>query len=139
MKDLLAHHSRLGVGDVFTMTRDVARCGEMFRAVARFLGKMDVSHNCMRMSLQIAHGIKAELVTLMEEFPNLSRNQARILFNAGFSSVDAITSTPPLKIHQATQIPLTRIMKILQKEKINKPVSLEHESLDRFFTSQPSS
>jgi replicative superfamily II helicase len=137
MQDLLAHHAKLGVGDVFTITRDVARCGEMFRTVARFLGEMDVAQTCLRMSQQIAHGIKAELVPLMENFPNMSRNQARIFYNAGLTSVSGVTMTLPLTIHRKTQIPLARIMKILQTEKIAKVVPLNSGPLDQFLSSSP--
>ncbi len=139
MQDLLAHHAKLGVGDVFNITRDVARSGELFRTVAHFLGKMDVAQTCLHMSQQISHGIKAELVPLMENFPNISRNQARIFFNAGFSSVEKIISVPPLTIHQKTNIPLSRIMKILQAEKITKTVPLSAGPLDQFLNPQPQS
>jgi replicative superfamily II helicase len=133
MQDLLANHTKLGVGDIFAMTHDVARCGEIFHTVARFLGKLDVAQTCLRMSQQIAHGIKAELVPLMEGFPNLSRNQARILYDARFTSIQDVNSVAPLTIHRQTQIPLARIMKILQLNKIPYSIPPGEGTLDQYF------
>jgi len=55
--------------------------------------------------------------------PNITRNKARILFNAGFETIDKIAHTAPIEIFRETQIPLEKVVE-LQERTPKKNVTL---------------
>jgi helicase len=67
-------------------------------------------------SVRIKHGIKEELLDLMENL-NVSRNQARILFNNGFETSESLYQFAPILIHKKTGISLDKLRRIISGTK----------------------
>jgi len=125
--DILAHHPRIGVGDFFALKNDIERDFRTFSNVAMYLSLNEsseyqnegifshshyqiISDRFFRLSRRMYHGINDELVDMMDNLQGISRNRARILKIAGFSSYQQVLNSDPLLISHKTKIPLAKIM-----------------------------
>jgi replicative superfamily II helicase len=61
--------------------------------------------------------------------PYLNRNRARILFNAGFTTITKIAQTDPVEIYKTTKIPLEKIIEMVTLRGQPKPKNLELDNL----------
>lgn len=82
----------------------------------------------IQLSVRIKHGIKEELLDLMENL-NVSRNQARILFNNGFETSEQVFQATPVELHKKTGISLDKSRKIIS-EKIESFTGYQKSILD---------
>jgi hypothetical protein len=55
----------------------------------------------------------AELIGILEAFPAITRNKARIIFNSGYQTRTQLEAADPLEIHTKTQIPLIKVKEAL--------------------------
>ncbi|QEE16306.1 DEAD/DEAH box helicase [Promethearchaeum syntrophicum] len=111
---------KFGAGDIFGLTNEMARVASTFETITRFMQKKVVRNGkkvtfakiLSILSVRIKNGIKEELLDLMENL-NVSRNQARILFNNGYESSESVFHSTPIEIHKKTGISLDRSGKML--------------------------
>ena len=111
---------KFGAGDIFGLTNEMARVAQTFETIARFMRKTVVRNGkkttfdkiLSQLSVRIKHGIKEELLDLMENL-NVSRNQARILFNNGFETSENVFQSTPVNLHKKTGISLDKSRRII--------------------------
>ncbi len=111
---------KFGAGDIFGLTNEMARVALTFETIARFIRKTVVRNGkkvafdkiLSQLSVRIKHGIKEELLDLMENL-NVSRNQARILFNNGFETSESVSQSTPVDLHKKTGISLDKSRRII--------------------------
>ncbi len=112
--DILANYPQFGLGDIFTFKQDVTRILRLFTTMANYLQRDTLTTQFRNLEARVEHGVKEELVDLMDYFaPHLTRNRARILFNAGFTNITQITTTDPVVIFKKTKIPLEKIVEMV--------------------------
>ena len=117
---ILELYPKFGAGDIFALTNEMSRVALTFETIARFMRKkvirdgkeVDFDKILSKLSVRIKHGIKTELLDLMENL-NVSRNQARILFNSGFETADSVYMATPIVLHKKTGISLNNVRKII--------------------------
>jgi replicative superfamily II helicase len=111
---------KFGAGDIFGLTNEMARVASTFEKITRFMKKKVIRNGkkvtfdkiLSKLSVRIKNGIKEELLDLMENL-NVSRNQARILFNNGFETSESVFQSTPIEIHKKTGISLDRSGKLI--------------------------
>ena len=117
---ILEVYPKFGAGDIFGLTNEIARVALTFETIARFMRKMVVRDGkkttfdkiLSKLSVRIKHGIKEELLDLMENL-TVSRNQARILFNNGFETSESVYQSTPIDLHKKTGISLDKSRRII--------------------------
>ncbi len=118
---------KFGAGDIFGLTNEMSRVALTFETVTRFMGKTVIRDGkkvsfdkiLSQLSIRIKHGIKEELLDLMENL-NVSRNQARILFNNGFETSGSVFRSTPVDLHKKSGISLDKSRRIISgKVEIN--------------------
>lgn len=123
MEDILDHYPDFGVGDIFHIKSEIERIISIFAALSSYLiGKTKIYVNyftelsrCFHLlSLRIKHGVKQDLLQLMETFPKLSRNRARILAESGYNTVQKILTSNVDEISQDTHISVIQLRKIIE-------------------------
>lgn len=128
VEDILDNHPTFGVGDVFQLKSDMERNLNIFESLVVFhaqksqnMGEyyMEMGHDYHILSLRMKHGVKPDLLQLMETFPKLSRNRARILAQNGYTTVKHVLSSDLSSIAQKTQISLKALETII--DEINSP------------------
>lgn len=98
----------------------MSRVALTFETIARFMRKTVVRNGkkttfdkiLSQLSVRIKHGIKEELLDLMENL-NVSRNQARILFNNGYETSESVFQSTPVELHKKTGISLDKSQRII--------------------------
>ena len=117
---ILELYPKFGAGDIFGLTNEMARVALTFETIPRFMRKTVVRDGKIttfdkilsRLSVRIKHGIKEELLDLMENL-NVFRNQARILFNNGFDTSESVFQSTPVELHKKTGISLDKSRRII--------------------------
>ncbi len=117
---IIASHPKFGLGDLFSLTNDLAREASIYESVVNYLAiysdimedRRNISQDFKTLAMRLKHGIKDELVDLFENFTNLSRNNARKLFLAGYQKASQITSENSLEVAQRSKIKLEKIKEI---------------------------
>jgi replicative superfamily II helicase len=128
--DILANYPQHGLGDIFMFRTDITRVLSLFQAIANYLGKEDLVLDFKRLESRITYGVKEDLCDLMDYYsPYLNRNRARILFNAGFTTITKVAQTEPIEIYKATKIPLEKIIEMVTLRGQPRPKNVE---LDNF-------
>ncbi|UYP48494.1 hypothetical protein NEF87_004779 [Candidatus Lokiarchaeum ossiferum] len=120
VESIIANHPKFGLGDLFSLTNDLAREASIFESITNHLHiYSDIFDNCKNLvhdlkilSIRLKHGVKEELVDLFENLSNLSRNNARKLFQAGYHKASQITNENSLEVAQKSKIKLEKIKEI---------------------------
>lgn len=121
MEDILDHHPKLSVGDLFQIKRELERILKILEAISLFFAQnsssfskkyMLLAQKFRLLALRTNHGVKEDILQLMETFPKLSRNRGRLLNKVGFGSVQKILTTNLDEIAQATGIKRNILQKI---------------------------
>jgi ATP-dependent DNA helicase len=127
---IIQSHPYFGVGDIFRLKGELARTSMIFEAIAQFLGRQDVAVRFQQLQYRLLHGIKSNLTDLMiRAHPHLSRNKARILYNAGYHTYSQLIVDKPIDIHLRTKLKLSKVMEILGKI---APVVKQHSMVEYF-------
>ena len=108
----------LGGGDVFSIVNEMARITGLFHRVAMFEGRLETARKFEILGYRIKHGVKSELIDLMENYPNLSRNKARILFEGGITSSRTFSDLGIHEIQAKTDLNLTQIVDMKNPVKV---------------------
>ncbi len=109
---------KMGAGDIFSIVNEMARITGLFHRVAMFENKLDTARKFEILGYRIKHGVKSELIDLMENYPNLSRNKARILFEGGITTSRKFTELGIHEIQSKTDFNLTQILDMKNPTKI---------------------
>lgn len=109
---------KFGAGDIFSLINELARITGLFQRVALFENKLETARKFEILGYRITHGVKSELIDLMEHFPNMSRNKARILFESGITSSHQFRETGIHDLHAKTQLDLAQIVDLKNPVKL---------------------
>lgn len=109
---------KIGAGDIFSIMGEISQTAGVFQRVAMFEGKVETGRKFEILSQRLKYGVKADLLDLMENFPNMSRNKARILFSAGIISARMVKETGIHELHAKTGLELTQLVDLKNPKKI---------------------
>jgi replicative superfamily II helicase len=119
MEHILKKNPGVGFADVITIKNEISRHLLQYEAIADHLGRKELTPQIKHLRLRVEYGVKAELLELMETFqPHITRNKARLLYNAGFKHSDEIFNTPINLVAQTAGIPLRSMIEILKREPV---------------------
>jgi replicative superfamily II helicase len=86
-----------------------------FEAIATYLTKEPLAQRLSTLRIRIDHGIKEELIDLMERLHRpISRNKARILYDVGYTNYDILLTTPIMDIFKKTGISIRTLAEMIQ-------------------------
>jgi replicative superfamily II helicase len=143
METILTYYAKYAVGDIFRLTHELERDLDICASVAAYLGRhsqhhaeyfLNLSQQFHYLALRTKHGVKSDLLQLMEALPKLSRNRGRLLAQAGYITIQQVLTANVRTISQKTNIPakaLTNIMTILGPEE--KSTSSGQKRLSAYF------
>ena len=120
VESIITNHPKFGLGDLFSLTNDLSREAFIFESIANhmhiYTSILDQSRNLARdlkvMAIRLKHGIKDELVDLFENLSNISRNNARKLYQAGYHTASQITIENSMEVAHRSKIKLEKIKEI---------------------------
>lgn len=96
--------NKLYGGDIYTITDEAIRCFQHISSVAAFYDKNIIGDIADTLAIQVKYGIKKELIDLVSRIDEVGRVTGRILYNAGYFSVNDVLGSNPTEMSQKTKL-----------------------------------
>ena len=116
LEDIRSRHDGIGVGDIFYLIHQLERICGILETISLYAGRVKLGGKFHTLGKRILHGIKKELIPLMDHFENLSRRRARILFEAGYRDPFDLKDQDLPAIRKNTGLPLRVIDQFIHPE-----------------------
>ncbi|MEX2757287.1 MAG: helix-hairpin-helix domain-containing protein, partial [Candidatus Sigynarchaeota archaeon] len=116
-------------GDFSTFKADLQRWARAAARIAGHLGMAALADECSRLERRVEHGVRAELLPLVENLKGVGRIRGRMLFRAGCTSIEAVQDADPEALARATGLPAQACERIINSAREWQPVE-EQESDD---------
>jgi len=110
------------LGDVTSTIDDLQRWARVIGAIAGFAGAALVEPACTILERRLKHGVKADLLQLMESIQGIDRAHARALFNAGYTTIDAVQEASVASLAMASGLPAQACASIITSARDRVPV-----------------
>jgi helicase len=92
-------------GDFNNFKHDLQRWVRIAGTIARFTHVTAVAGACEAMEKRVEHGVKGELLDIIDNIRGVGRIRGRILFNGGYRDAASVMHADPVKMHQRTALP----------------------------------
>ncbi|MBN1801446.1 MAG: DEAD/DEAH box helicase [Candidatus Lokiarchaeota archaeon] len=108
-------------GDLYAVKNNMERVMVFIKEIARHLSETDpslveVTEMAETLTIRLKHGIKEELFDLVLRLPNVGRSRARILYDAGFHTVEQVRKQNYYLLHRKTGLGVRTCKKLVAKE-----------------------
>jgi replicative superfamily II helicase len=123
-------------GDLHSTRENVERILVFIRIIAVELSQtsvelrdslLEVSEWCETLEMRLHHGIKQELLDLVQRIRLVGRVRGRILFDAGYHTASQVRDEDPYLLHQKTGLGVNLCKKFVQSLKERKRRQIEEE------------
>ncbi|MFX0101645.1 MAG: DEAD/DEAH box helicase [Candidatus Hodarchaeota archaeon] len=101
-------------GDFNNFKNIMERWVRIIGKIALFLEMVSIGEHFVLLEKRIEQGIKLEILQLIEGIKGVGRIRGRILFNAGYKSVDIVKHATPNKLHKDTGFPKSLCEKLIR-------------------------
>jgi replicative superfamily II helicase len=117
MEHLLHDRPSVGFADVLQIKNEISRSLDQCEAIALHIGKEPLAARIKQYRLRVQYGVKSDLIDLMETLqPNITRNKARLLYNAGYTLGEQVLQTPLYITAKAAGIPMRTMIDLVRRE-----------------------
>jgi helicase len=96
-EDIIADRFNIGVGDLYLIVQNAKWLLYSAKELAKLLGYKEISKELSILVERVKEGVKEELLELVK-IPNIGRVKARILYNAGFRSLEKLKEAKEIDI-----------------------------------------
>jgi helicase len=96
-EDIIADRFNIGVGDLYLIVQNAKWLLYSAKELAKLLGYKEISKELGILVERVKEGVKEELLELVK-IPNIGRVKARILYNAGFRSLEKLKEAKEIDI-----------------------------------------
>nr|MDO8083425.1 helix-hairpin-helix domain-containing protein [Candidatus Sigynarchaeum springense] len=117
-------------GDFNNFKADLQRWARAAGRIAGHLGMGWLEADCSRLERRVGHGVRAELLPLVENLKGVGRIRGRMLFRAGCTSIEAVQDADPEALARATGLPAQACERIVNSAREWLPVEDQDESGD---------
>jgi len=114
-------------GDFNNFKTDLQRWARVAGKIAGHMGISAIEAACANLERRIEHGVKIELLPLVENIKGVGRIRGRMLFKAGCKDIDAVQQADPGKLASATGLPGQTCERIVASAKEYTPVEDQGE------------
>ncbi len=92
-------------GDFNNFKADLKRWARVAGKIAQHMGMSATEADCSQLERRLEHGVKAELLPLVENLKGIGRIRGRMLFRAGCYTIEAVQEADPESLSKATGLP----------------------------------
>ena len=85
--------------------------------IAGYLGISEIEVTCARLERRIEHGVKGELLPMVENIKGVGRIRGRMLFKAGCKTIEDVQQANPEILSAASGIPEQTCERIVNSAK----------------------
>ncbi|NMC07446.1 MAG: hypothetical protein GYA24_19680, partial [Candidatus Lokiarchaeota archaeon] len=115
-------------GDFNNFKADLQRWARVAGKIARHLGMAAIEAGCNELERRIEHGVKAELLPLVENLKGVGRIRGRMLLRAGCKAIEDVQDAHPDALSKATGLPVQACERIINSAREWQPVEdIDHD------------
>ncbi len=109
-------------GDFNNFKADLQRWARAAAKLAGHLGMPALEAGCSQLERRVGHGVKAELLPLVENLTGMRWIRGRMLFRAGCTTIEAVQDADPESLSKATGLPAQTCERIINSAREWQPV-----------------
>jgi len=109
-------------GDFNNFKTDLQRWARVARKIAGHMGISVIEAACVNLEKRIEHGVKSELLPLVENIKGVGRIRGRMLFKAGCKTIEDVQKADPGKLASMTGLPDQTCERIVTSAKEYTPI-----------------
>ncbi|HME51804.1 MAG TPA: DEAD/DEAH box helicase [Candidatus Lokiarchaeia archaeon] len=114
-------------GDFNNFKNDLQRWARVAGKIAGHLGISLIEVACARLERRIEHGVKGELLPLVENIKGVGRIRGRMIYKAGCKTIDDIQCSDPKVLSEKTGLPEQTCYRIVASAKNCVPIGDQDE------------
>ena len=114
-------------GDFNNFKHDLQRWVRITSTIARFTRVSLVADACEALEKRVEHGVRAELLDIIDNIKGVGRIRGRILFNGGYRDAASIMHADPGEMHRRTALPDALCERIIASATSNSDSSEDEE------------
>jgi hypothetical protein len=109
-------------GDFNNFKTDLQRWARVAGKIAQHLGMAAIEAECSILERRVDHGVKVELLPLVENLAGVGRIRGRMLFKAGCTTIEAVQDANPEILAALTNLPEQTCTRIINSAREWEPV-----------------